>query len=193
MPMPAARRSAETRRFDSKRSAGFTSEDQLMHGNGAAFRRLAFVAMVLVILAAAAIAPAGTPPAKCTGQSVYVPVYSHIYIGDKEYPFLLTATVSIRNTDPHQSITLLRVDYYDSAGQLVKSYLEQPLSLGTLASTRYVVRESDKSGGSGAKFLVQWQAKTAVSPPLMEAVMIGTQSAQGISFTSRGQVIEEQP
>ncbi|MBU2627056.1 MAG: DUF3124 domain-containing protein, partial [Proteobacteria bacterium] len=34
------------------------------------------------------------------GQTIYVPAYSHIYIGDRERPFLLTVTLSIRNIDP---------------------------------------------------------------------------------------------
>jgi len=34
------------------------------------------------------------------GQTIYVPVYSHIYSGNKERPFFLTVTLSIRNIDP---------------------------------------------------------------------------------------------
>lgn len=41
------------------------------------------------------------------GQSVYVPIYSHIYHGDRENPFDLAATLSIRNTDPGIDITIL--------------------------------------------------------------------------------------
>jgi hypothetical protein len=51
--------------------------------------------------------------------------------------------------------------------------------------------EGDTVGGSGANFLVKWQAKSKVNPPLIEGVMIGTRSGQGISFVSRGQVINE--
>jgi hypothetical protein len=54
-----------------------------------------------------------------------------------------------------------------------------------------VVHESDKSGGSGASFLVEWESEKPVSPPIIETVMIGAQTQQGISFTSRGQVIKE--
>ena len=125
------------------------------------------------------------------GQLVYVPVYSHVYYGDQEKQILLTAILSIRNTDPARSVTLTQVDYYDSAGQLVKNYLSKPLSLKPLASTRFVVAESDRRGGSGASFLVRWQMDAKVNPPLMEGVMIGTAGQQGISFTSRGVAIKE--
>ena len=54
------------------------------------------------------------------GQTVYVPIYSHIYSGIKARPFDLAATLSIRNTDPTHAITLLAVTYYDSDGKLVQ-------------------------------------------------------------------------
>lgn len=125
------------------------------------------------------------------GQTVYVPAYSHIYGGDREQPVYLTVTLSIRNTDPENSIIVGRVGYYSPEGQLIQNYLKAPLILGPLASTRYVVPESDKTGGSGASFLVQWSADKNVTEPLIESVMIGIKMQQGISFTSRGQVLEQ--
>jgi len=125
------------------------------------------------------------------GQTVYVAVYSHIYSGDREYPFDLTATLSIRNTDINHSLTLLSVDYYDTAGKMVSHYLKEPLQIGPLASVRYIIRESDRSGGSGANFIVKWKSDLPVNMPLIESIMIGTKNQQGISFTSRGQVIAE--
>ena len=125
------------------------------------------------------------------GQTVYVPVYSHIYSGDKERPYLLTAILSIRNTDPGHPVTILLVDYYNSDGKLVRKYLDKPVQLNAMASIRYVVGESDKSGGSGAKFIVKWASASKVNPPIIEGVMIGTKMQQGISFIGRGQVIRE--
>jgi len=125
------------------------------------------------------------------GQTVYVPIYSHIYSGLKGNPFSLAATLSIRNTDPGHPITLVSVKFYDSDGKLVKEYLDNPVELKAMASTRYILTESDTGGGSGANFLVKWTSKTKVNPPLIEGVMIGTRSGQGISFVSRGQVIKD--
>ncbi|MCP4717865.1 MAG: DUF3124 domain-containing protein [Desulfobacteraceae bacterium] len=123
------------------------------------------------------------------GQTLYVPVYSHIYIGNKANPYLLTVTLSIRNINPLHPITLSVVDYYGTQGKLIKHYLDKPLSLPPLASTRYIILSKDKEGGSGANFIVNWSSKKPVNPPIVESIMIGTQSQQGISFTSRGQVI----
>ena len=124
------------------------------------------------------------------GQTVYVPAYSHIYAGNKERPFLLSVTLSIRNTDPRHSITVTRANYYDSGGKLLVNYVKTPVALAPMASTRYIVKESDKARGSGANFVVTWKAEGNVNPPVIESIMIGTQAQQGISFTSRGQVIE---
>lgn len=124
-----------------------------------------------------------------TGQSVYVPIYSHIYSGDREHPFLLTAILSIRNIDPQHSISVSTVDYFDSKGDLLREYLDKPKTLAPMASIRYVVGESDKSGGSGAKFIVNWQSTVKVNPPIVEGVMIGAKMQQGISFVSRGQPV----
>lgn len=122
-------------------------------------------------------------------QTVYVPIYSHIYHQDGSREFNLTATLSIRNTDPEHPIVITAVRYYDSAGRLIQRYLEQPNELLPLASQSFVVEERDKAGGVGANFIVEWQAGVHVSSPIIEAVMISTASSQGISFVTRGQVV----
>jgi hypothetical protein len=126
-----------------------------------------------------------------SGQTVYVPAYSHIFSGDAKRPFYLTVTLSIRNTDIRRPISLMTVDYYDSQGKLLKRYLTTPLRIEPMGTTEYVVEELDKSGGAGANFVVRWKSEQLVNAPLMEAVMISTRSQQGISFTSRGRVIKE--
>lgn len=142
---------------------------------------------LLIFFAIAHAAPPSVELSK--GQTVYVPVYSHIYGGNHENPVYLAVTLSIRNTDIRNAVTITRADYFDSNGTLVKKYLEAPKVLDALSSTRYVIKESDKSGGSGASFIVQWESKVPVNPPVVESVMIGTRSALGISFNSRGQVL----
>lgn len=148
-------------------------------------------ALMAFALGALATAPAAAQALKVKGQTLYVPVYSHIYSGNRERPTYLAATVSIRNTDPIHAIQLEAVDYFDSMGKLVRRYLENPITLKPMASTRYVVSESDKTGGSGANFIIRWKSDQPVNPPIAEGIMISTASQLGISFTSRGQVITE--
>jgi len=125
------------------------------------------------------------------GQTIYVPAYSHIYIGNREHPFLLTVTLSIRNIDPKHRIKITIVDYYETQGKLLKKYIEKPVILNPLESLRYIIPERDKAGGSGANFIVEWKSDKLVNPPIIESIMISTQSGQGVSFTSRGRVIIE--
>ncbi len=128
---------------------------------------------------------------KWMAQTVYVPVYSHIYADSrfKDKPFQLTAILSIRNTDMEKSFTLEKVDYYDSTGKLLSHYLKKPLLIGPLASTRFIVPEADTLGGSGAKFIVSWRSQEAVTEPIIEGIMIGTKMQQGISFVTNSQIL----
>jgi hypothetical protein len=153
-----------------------------------------FIYFLLLIFSVGILTPAGSSADDIQlsmGQSVYISIYSHIYSGVKARPFDLAAILSIRNTDINQSITIVSVKYYDTEGKLLKEYVDEPLELKALASTRFIIMEGDKTGGSGANFIVKWKSDKKVNPPIIEAVMIGTQSGQGISFVSRGQVIEE--
>ncbi len=124
-------------------------------------------------------------------QTVYIPVYSHIYGGAKNKKTQLTAIVSIRNTDPDNPLTLNRVSYYNTQGHLLKHYLTTPEKIPRFGTRSFIVKATDTTGGSGANFIVKWQADKKIHAPLMEAVMISTQMQLGISFTSRGVVIEE--
>jgi len=126
------------------------------------------------------------------GQTIYVPVYSHIYGGPRARPLDLTATLSIRNTDPGEPFELIAVDYYDSDGKLVRNYLEKLQKIGPLATTRFIVEEYDTTGGSGAKFLVHWKSGKPITPPVTECIMITIQSGLGISFVTHGRVIREE-
>ncbi len=123
------------------------------------------------------------------GQSIYVPAYSHIYSGDKALPFLLTVTLSIRNIDPKYSMRLLEVDYHETQGARIKRLLDASKVLKPMESMRFVIPESDASGGSGANFIVTWSSDKLVNAPIVESIMIGTKSQQGVSFSSRGQPI----
>ena len=117
------------------------------------------------------------------GQALYVPTYSHVYIGDRAAPFNLAATLSVRNADMSNPITVVSVDYYDSNGKLVRRMVQKPFSLKPLASSSFFIKERDTSGGFGASFIVRWRADREVNAPVVESLMIGTYSGQGISFT----------
>ncbi len=149
-----------------------------------------FLVVFLVMFCGLIQAARATEPLSLTkGQTVYIPAYSHIYHGNNEAPLLLTVTLSIRNIDPKNSLTVTSVNYHETTGPLVKKYIQEPITLGPLGSERFVVPQRDKAGGSGANFIVEWQSENPVNPPIIESIMIGTQSQLGISFTSRGEAL----
>jgi Protein of unknown function (DUF3124) len=127
-----------------------------------------------------------------TGQTVYVPIYSHIYhYNNRDNAINLSATLSIRNTDLKNSMIITAVRYYDTKGQLLRNEIPSPVELRSLASTDFFIAANDTSGGVGANFIVEWVAQTMVEEPIIEAVMISTSSTQGISFISRGKVLQQ--
>lgn len=133
---------------------------------------------------------AAAPGAFVRGQLVYVPIYSSIYHRHDKGMFHLTAVLSVRNTSETTRVIVSRVDYYDTNGKLLRRFIDTPHALGPYATVDFVIPEQDLAGGTGANFVVRWDAERAVSTPLIEAVMLGSLGTQGYSFTSRGQVVE---
>ena len=125
------------------------------------------------------------------GQTVYVPVYSNVFSAPKQIPFQLAAILSIRNTDMTNSLTIHTADYYDTKGKLVRKYYQKPMTLAPLESTYLYIPENDTSGGLGANFIVKWASGELINVPIIECVMIGARSGQGISFVSPGQEIKD--
>lgn len=148
------------------------------------------ILLFLLVFQISSLAAAESAPLSM-GQTVYIPAYSHIYHGNKETPLLLSVTLSIRNIDPKKTLTVSSINYHETQGSLLKEFINEPLVLGPLGSERFIVPQKDNTGGSGANFIVEWQSKELINPPIIETVMIGTQSQLGISFTSRGKALHE--
>jgi hypothetical protein len=122
-------------------------------------------------------------------RSVYVPVYSHIYHAHGGV-VPLAATLSIRNTDPRQSIYIHSADYYNTHGKKLKKYINRAVKLGPLQTIDFMIEVQDSSGGSGANFIVEWLATELVEEPAIEAVMIGSIGTNGFCFVRPGQTLE---
>lgn len=124
-------------------------------------------------------------------KTVYVPIYSDIYHSSDARRFLLTVTLSVRNTSLRDTMYVANVDYYDSAGNLQRQYLRKTILLKPLESVEFVVEHKEDVGGAGANFIVTWATESNSLTPVIQAVMIGTASQQGISFVTEGIVIQE--
>lgn len=122
------------------------------------------------------------------GEVLYVPVYSSIY-HQNDKTFDLTATLSIHNVDINSNLTISNINYYDTDGKFVRSFIKDKLVLNPLQSKQFIIKETDISGGTAAKFIIQWSAENKVLEPIIEAVMISTSAQQGISFKTESRVI----
>lgn len=126
------------------------------------------------------------------GQRVFLPVYSEVPYGDRNAALNLAVTVTLRNLDANHVITLKRVDYIGIKGNVVKSFLGDGI-VKPMAAEIYVVRESDRTGGASAGFLVEWESSSPVLPPLLEGVMVNGAYNQGMAFVTSARVLAEIP
>ncbi len=124
------------------------------------------------------------------GRRVYVSSYSVVHVEPGKEPVPLSITLSIRNTDLATPIYITKLKFVDTEGTIVRSLPdEQVFKIAALGTAETLVRERDLVGGSGANFLVEWVAESSVSPPQIEALMIGRERNQGISFLAEGTTI----
>ena len=119
-------------------------------------------------------------------DSVYVPIYSDIYSRSKDVHFLLTATLSIRNTSYSDTLLISTIDYFDTQGELVRNYLDKTIFIKPMASIDYVINQDDDTGGTGANFIVILHTQSNTVRPVIQSVMISTNGQQGIAFTTEG-------
>ena len=79
------------------------------------------------------------------GQSLYLPVYSHIWHGDRvgsdKQPskILLSALISIRNTSLKTPIRIISARYYSTDGRLLNEYLPKPTTVKAMATLELFV------------------------------------------------------
>lgn len=125
------------------------------------------------------------------GQLVYLPVYSHIYHGSldrkgKPGKVMLSALVSIRNTDPRRAIRVTAARYFNTEGRLLREFVPTPRTVPAFGTLELFLEQHDESGGSGANFAITWDADTPVNPPVIEAVHAAIEGARSLLFVTAG-------
>ena len=117
----------------------------------------------------------------------YIPVYSHVY-SSKDKPVPLTVMLSLRNTDMKNSLKIHKIFYYNTAGELIREYTPEGITLNPMETKEILIKQSDVDGGSGANFAVLFTMDSNSVPPIFETFMSGGTSDRGYSFSSRGTI-----
>lgn len=122
---------------------------------------------------------------------VYVPIYSDIYVDIQNQKNLLSATLSIRNTSDSDTLFISKLEYYNTAGELVRNYLDTNniVAIPEMGTINYVIEREDETGGSGANFIIESYANSMMDP-IFQAIMIGEYANKGFSFTTHGHEIK---
>jgi hypothetical protein len=124
------------------------------------------------------------------GQALYLPIYSHMLYGNmgksgKASSVLLSALVSIRNTDSKRSLRVLSAKYFDTHGKLLGERVPTPVLLPPLGTMELFVELNDASGGSGANFVVKWEADSPINPPLVDALHANMDGGKAVIFMTQ--------
>ena len=152
------------------------------------------VALALACTIAPALAEGVAPLSK--GQTVYVPIYSEIRHGNvgtsgKTDSSQMSVLVSVRNTDPDNPIRVVVARYYNSDGVLLRNALPTPRTIPPFGTFELFVEHRENLGGSGANYVIKWEAATPVSQPLIEALHTRLQAGFSLGFIGRGRAISE--
>lgn len=150
--------------------------------------RLAGLLFAALLAAVPAAAQEARPLSR--GQTLYLPIYSHMLYGNVssrgQVPrVLLSAMVSVRNTDPRRPIRILSARYYDTGGRFVRDYLAAPQTIPPLGTHELFVELHDETGGSGANFVIAWEAAAPANPPLVEALHANMDSGKAVILTTQ--------
>lgn len=122
--------------------------------------------------------------------SFYVPAYSSVAMSRGRLRADFSVTLSIHNASESKPLVLKRIAYFDTAGELVESYLTTPVALKPLATVEVSIATTDVRGGTGANFIVDWAAAGEIAEPVVEALMVGSVGPGHYAFISQGRPIK---
>ncbi|PKQ65820.1 hypothetical protein BZG02_02110 [Labilibaculum filiforme] len=120
----------------------------------------------------------------------YLSIYSQIYSKSEHKTHNLTAMASMRNTSDTDTIFLLKVEYFDTHGKLIRTYFNTPIYIAPMQTTEIIIDEMDTEGGTGSNFIIEWKIPKNCPEPLFEGVMNSTMGQQGLSFTTQSKRIK---
>ena len=152
--------------------------------------------LVFALLGGALSVSAQEARALAKAQTLYLPIYSHMLYGNlgksgNASYVLLSSLVSIRNSDTKRSLRVLSAKYFDTHGKLLGERVATPVVLPPLGNLELFVELNDASGGSGANFVIKWEADAPVNPPLVEALHANMDGGKAVIFMTQSVPVVE--
>lgn len=158
--------------------------------------RAFFFALAFSVFGASTLVQAQEARPQVKGQTLYLPIYSHMLYGNlgksgKASYVLLSALVSIRNTDAKRPLRVLTAKYFDTHGKLIGERVPSPVIIPPLGTHELFVELNDASGGSGANFIIKWEAEQAINPPLVESLHANMDGGKAVIFMTQSVPLAE--
>ena len=154
------------------------------------FGRTLFCVFGFALFLASTVAIAQEVRPLSKGQTLFLPIYSHMLYGNlgrsgnvSSVP--LSALVSIRNTDGKRTLRVLSARYFDTHGKQLSERVPSPVLIPPYGTHELFVELNDASGGSGANFIIKWEADQAINPPLVESLHANMDSGKAVIFMTQ--------
>lgn len=138
-----------------------------------------------VIVSPESLAPAPDPKPANLGRS-FVSLHSTLMGQGGVTQLNLSGSLSIHNTSATTPLAVQKIDYRSGTGQIVESFLAEPVYLKPYASLQVVIAQADVRAGVGASFTVDWATPSSGDEPMVDAVMAGFAGTRSYSFITTG-------
>ena len=130
------------------------------------------------------------------GQTLYLPIYSHMLYGNigksgKASNAMLSALVSIRNTDGKRALRIQSARYFDTQGKMLNERVPAPVTIQPYGTLEIFVDLNDSAGGSGANFIIKWDADQPINPPLVESLHANMDGGKAVIFMTQSVPVSE--
>ena len=129
-------------------------------------------------------------------QTLYLPIYSHMLYGNigksgKASNAMLSALVSIRNTDGKRALRIQSARYFDTQGKMLNERVPAPVTIQPYGTLEIFVDLNDSAGGSGANFIIKWDADQPINPPLVESLHANMDGGKAVIFMTQSVPVSE--
>lgn len=138
-----------------------------------------------VIVSPGALATAPAPKLSYTART-FVPLHSTLLGQGGVTRLNFSGALYIHNASATNVLSIDRVEYRAGSGELVETYVTEPILLRPYGSMQVIVAQADVRGGAGASFTVDWSTPQQGDEPVIDALMTSFVGTHSYSFLVHG-------